>query len=55
MRSIVVRFLIWETRQKVLHAAWDSKRKIVYGDRQIYFDQDYLFKLQKERSQYAQL
>lgn len=28
---------------------------MLQGDRRIYFDQDYSFKLQKERSQYVQL
>lgn len=50
--SIVVKFLTWETRQKVLHAAW-TKKQITYDDRRIYFDQDYTSKLQPERSQYT--
>ena len=51
-RSIVVRFLQWDTRQKVLQAAW-AKKEITLGDTQIYFDRDYSAKVQQERSLYV--
>lgn len=51
-RSIIVKFLTWDVRQKVLRAAW-AKKIITHEDSRIYFDQDYSSKIQKERSQYA--
>ncbi len=58
-RSIVVRFLQWDMKQKVLKAAWGKKMPITYQDPrspltriQIFFDQDFSTKLQQERSLY---
>ena len=51
-RSIIARFLTWDTRQRVLRAAW-TKKVIRYEDSRIFFDQDYSSKIQKERSLYA--
>ncbi|KAK7896117.1 hypothetical protein WMY93_021442 [Mugilogobius chulae] len=53
-RSIVVRFLQWNTRQRVLQSAW-KKRNIRLGETQIYFDRDYSQKVQQERALYAPL
>lgn len=53
-RSIVVKFLTWETRQKVLSTAW-AKKVVMYEESRIYFDQDYSSKIQKERSQYTSI
>lgn len=50
--SIIAKFLTWDTRQRVLRAAW-AKRVIRYEDSRIFFDQDYSSKIQKERSLYA--
>uniref|UniRef100_A0A3Q3GCY7 L1 transposable element RRM domain-containing protein n=1 Tax=Labrus bergylta TaxID=56723 RepID=A0A3Q3GCY7_9LABR len=51
-RSIVVTFLTWDIRQKVLRSA-RARKAIMHEGRRIYFDQDYSTKIQKERSQYA--
>ena len=51
-RSIIAKFLTWDTRQRVIHTAW-AKRTISYEDSRIFFDQDYSSKIQKERSLYA--
>lgn len=53
-RSMVVRFMQWNTRQRVLQAAW-SKKEIRIGETRIYFSQDFPSKIQKERSRYFQL
>lgn len=53
-RSIVVRFLTWQTKQKVLQAAWEKKRApIMYAEERIYFDQDYSATVMKKRGQYT--
>lgn len=53
-RSIIVRFLTWQTRQRVLQAAWDKKRApIKHAGERIYFDQDYSSAVMKKRSQYS--
>lgn len=55
-RSIVVRFLTWQTRQRVLQAAWDKKRApIMHAGARIYFDQDYSTAIMNKRSQYVEL
>lgn len=51
-RSIVVRFLQWNTRQKVLQAAW-AKKDVRYEETRIYFDRDYSAKVQQERTRYV--
>ena len=51
-RSITATFLTWDTRQRVLRAAW-AKKVIRYEESRIFFDQDYSSKIQKERSLYA--
>ena len=51
-RSMVVRFLQWDTRQKVLQAAW-KKNDIRLEQTRIYFDRDYSVKLQQERARYG--
>ena len=53
-RSMVVRFVQWNTRQRVLNTAW-SKREIRMGESRIFFSQDFSSKLQKERSRYTVL
>lgn len=53
-RSIVVRFLTWQTKQRVLQAAWEKKRApIMHADERIYFDQDYSATVMKKRGQYS--
>lgn len=44
--------MTWDTRQRVLRAAW-AKKVIRYEDSRIFFDQDYSSKIQKEGSLYA--
>ncbi|CAJ1079169.1 LINE-1 type transposase domain-containing protein 1 [Xyrichtys novacula] len=53
-RSIVVRFLSWNTREKVVKTAW-AKKDITAGGKRIYFDRDLPEKVQKERRRYAPL
>ncbi|KAK7884048.1 hypothetical protein WMY93_027171 [Mugilogobius chulae] len=48
-RSLVVRFIQWNTRQKVLHAAW-SKKDIRIGESRIYFNQDFSNTIQKKEA-----
>ena len=51
-RSIVVRFMQWNSRQKVIRAAW-AKKEITLDGSRIYFDRDYSTRVQQERSRYA--
>uniref|UniRef100_A0A8C1V351 L1 transposable element RRM domain-containing protein n=1 Tax=Cyprinus carpio TaxID=7962 RepID=A0A8C1V351_CYPCA len=53
-RTMVIRFMQWNTRQRVLQAAW-SKKEIRIGESRIYFSQDFPNKIQKELSRYFQL
>ena len=59
-RSIIVRFLQWDMKQRVVRAAWGKKAPITYQDPRfpgtrfrIFVDQDFTTKLQQERSLYA--
>lgn len=49
-RSIIVRFLDYRVKEKVLQMAW-SNRGIMYQGQKIYFDQDYTAEIQQKRKQ----
>lgn len=51
-RSIIVRFLQWNTQQQVLRAAW-TQREIQLDGTRIYFDRDFSVKVQRQRAQYV--
>ncbi|KAK7905221.1 hypothetical protein WMY93_017828 [Mugilogobius chulae] len=53
-RSLVVRFAQWNTRQKILRAAW-NKKEITIEERRIYLSPDFSNKIHKERSRLFQL
>ena len=50
-RSMVIRFLQYTVKEKVLHAAW-RKTPCVNGKR-VFFDHDYADSVQKKRKEYA--
>lgn len=51
-RSIIVRFLQWDMKQKVLKSAW-TKKTITHRGSRIFFDHDFSAKLQQEKSLYV--
>lgn len=55
-RSIIVRFLTWQTKQRVLDAAWDKERTPIKFDEEIiYFDQDYSSEIMNKRRQFTEI
>uniref|UniRef100_A0A671MLF2 L1 transposable element RRM domain-containing protein n=1 Tax=Sinocyclocheilus anshuiensis TaxID=1608454 RepID=A0A671MLF2_9TELE len=50
-RSIVVRFLTWNMKQRVLQAAL-GKREITYEGNRVYFDQDFTTKILEQRNSF---
>ncbi|RXN18926.1 LINE-1 type transposase domain-containing 1 [Labeo rohita] len=50
-RSIVVGFLQFTTKEKILHAAW--KKKILVEEKRVYFDHDYAEEVQQKRKEYT--
>lgn len=49
-RSIIVRFLRFTVKEEVLRAAW--KKAIRIHNKQVYFDHDYAWEVQKKRKEY---
>lgn len=49
--SIVVRFLQFTTKEKVLQAAW--KKTMYVQEKRVYFDHDYAERVQQKRREYA--
>ncbi|CAK6982577.1 unnamed protein product, partial [Scomber scombrus] len=49
-RSMVVRFLRFSVKEKLLHAAWKKERRI--QNKQVYFDFDYATEVQTKRREY---
>lgn len=55
-RSIIVRFLTWQTKQRVLDAAWDKERTpIKFDEENIYFDHDYSSEIMNKRRQFTEI
>lgn len=50
-RSMVVRFLQFSVKEKILHAAWKKKELHVQNQR-VYFDHDYAMEVQNKRKEY---
>lgn len=50
-RSMVVRFLQFTVKDKILNAAW--KKGLSYNNQRVYFNHDYAEAMQKKRKEYA--
>ena len=50
-RSMVVHFLRWSVKEKILHAAW--KKELRIQNRQVNFDHDYATDVQHKRKEYV--
>uniref|UniRef100_A0AAR2IRW6 L1 transposable element RRM domain-containing protein n=1 Tax=Pygocentrus nattereri TaxID=42514 RepID=A0AAR2IRW6_PYGNA len=50
-RSMVVRFLQFTVKEKILYAAW--KKGLSHDNQRVYFDHDYAGAVQKKRREYA--
>lgn len=48
-RSLIIRFVDYSVKDKILRQAWSQK--LIYKDKQIYFDHDYSPELQRKREQ----
>lgn len=49
-RSMVVRFLQFSVKEKILHAAW--KKELRVQNKRVYFDHDYATEVQNKRKEY---
>lgn len=52
-RSLIVRFVDYSVKDKILRQAWSQK--LTYKDEQIYFDHDYSPELQRKRAQVREI
>lgn len=54
-RSIIVRFLDYRVKEKVIQEAWKHRGGVTYNDQKIFFDQDYTSDTQKKRKQVREI
>uniref|UniRef100_A0A672Y8S3 L1 transposable element RRM domain-containing protein n=1 Tax=Sphaeramia orbicularis TaxID=375764 RepID=A0A672Y8S3_9TELE len=50
-RSIIVRFLDYRTKERVIQEAWKHRGGTTYKEQKIFFDQDYTVDTQRKRKQ----